>query len=133
MANLAPTTAQERCVWKAQCDEALAASAPKQNLLAYLARIVTPRLLRDVDRLKAIVDKLLKTADGVSMVPGMIVYDNSGPVVVKARVTHISEYFAECVVLDENDEATEDRFSTSGSVYSTREAAEAAAKESSGE
>ena len=67
----------------------------------------------DLDRLQAIVDKLPKTADGVPVVPGMEVWVT----MTRLRQSHIVKDWTE---VDEQD--WEKYF------YSTREAAEAAAR-----
>lgn len=87
-------------------------------------------LLKEHDRLQAIVEKLPKTIDGVPVVPGDVVYwrrksdhywSNEGPI----HYIHEAEIQESSVVTIFGNVATP----PASSCYSTREAAEAAAKE----
>lgn len=88
----------------------------------YVAHEHYEQLETEIARLREIVDKLPKTADGVPVVPGMKVYY----AIVKEDL-RVRDIYASRI-----NSSSPTRFSCWSSIYSTREAAEAAAKTGGG-
>lgn len=78
-----------------------------------------------------IVHHLATMEDGTPLYPGLIVFDNSSPKIVRAKVLNVGRQSAQCMAIDDDDQPVGVSFLTAGSVYLTQEAAEAAAKEDS--
>ena len=108
------------------CDAATTDRVAWLNLTAR-ARTALPQYITRVreleaerDRLAAIVEKLPKTADGLTLVPGMTVYriSQSGSINVH-----------EVDLISEHGWHDDDPYPHHGPIYSSRAAADAAAKE----